>query len=441
VNDVGHRWFGKTYSKWKVVPIREVAKLGTGHTPSRANEEYWQNCTIPWVTVEDIHRHGEWTLSPLLDTEQHISELGLENSAAVLHPKGTVMLSRTASIGLSCITGRDMATTQAFVTWSPDEQSVNGDYLHAALKVMTDQYFFLAYGATHLTIYFPDIKTLRIPLPSLHDQRLIVEFLSRETEKIEALMIEQQRLIELLKEKRQAVISHVVTKGLNPNAPMKPSGVDWIGDVPAHWHVQRLKYISPQVTVGIVVEPSKLYVVEGVPALRSLNVVPDAIIPENMVFISAEANEIHKKSQLRAGDLVAVRSGQPGTTAVIPSSLDGCNCIDLIIIRKPTDCSEQFLCWYLGSDAAAFQFSVGSGGAIQQHFNVRTAMNLVVPVPPKSEQESISRSIAAKASGLDDLIMEAQRAIVLLQERRAALISGAVTGRIDVRNLSESEAA
>ena len=159
------------------------------------------------------------------------------------------------------------------------------------------------------------------------------------------------------------------------------------------------------------------------------------------MFISDEANELHAKSKLRAGDLVAVRSGQPGTTAVIPPELDGCNCIDLIIIRKPISGSEWFLCWYLASDVAVMQFSIGSGGAIQQHFNVSTAMDLVVPMPPADEQQSIVAFINAETAKLDALSAEAQRAIDLLQERRTALISAAVTGQIDVRSLAGKQSA
>ncbi|MBK6511264.1 MAG: hypothetical protein IPG06_18740 [Haliea sp.] len=152
--------------------------------------------------------------------------------------------------------------------------------------------------------------------------------------------------------------------------PMKDSGVELLGEVPAHWEVLRLKNVSPEITVGIVVEPSKYYVDEGVPALRSLNVKPGYISKDQLVYISPEANEVLSKSKIYAGDLVAVRSGQPGTTAVVPKDLDRSNCIDLIIIRKPIGGCEKFLCWYLASDCAIRQFSEGSGGAIQQHFNI-----------------------------------------------------------------------
>jgi len=312
-------------------------------------------------------------------------------------------------------------------------------YLFRAYDVT--KVFYSMGGGLRQSMKFADMKRLPTLLPPLPEQTRIAAFLDQETEKLDKLVTEQQRLMALLKEKRQAVISHAVTKGLNPQAALKPSGIEWLGDVPAHWNVRRLKYVSPEITVGIVVEPSKYYAAEGIPALRSLNIAPGAVVLDNLVFISAEANELHTKSKLNAGDLVAVRSGQPGTTAVIPPELDGCNCIDLIIIRKPAVGCERFLCWYLASDVAVMQFSVGSGGAIQQHFNVSTAMDLVVTVPPAKEQESIVDFINNETTKLDTLTAEAQRAIDLLQERRTALISAAVTGQIDVRQLTEKEAA
>jgi type I restriction enzyme S subunit len=207
----------------------------------------------------------------------------------------------------------------------------------------------------------------------------------------------------------------------------RDSGVEWLGEVPEHWEVKRLKYLSPQLTVGIVVEPSKFYADEGVPALRSLNILPGAIKLENLVFITQSGHELHSKSRLRAGDLVAVRSGQPGTAAVIPPELDGCNCIDLIIVRKPSVGSGWFLCWYLASEFALLQFSVGSEGAIQQHFNVSTAGELVVAVPPATEQVAIVEHLNVETAKIDALVAEQQRLVELLKEKRQAVISHAVT--------------
>lgn len=216
----------------------------------------------------------------------------------------------------------------------------------------------------------------------------------------------------------------------------KDSGVEWLGEVPAHWALRRLKHVSPEITVGIVVEPSKYYCEQGVPALRSLNVQPGKIVLSDLVFISEDANRQLSKSMLHAGDLVAVRSGQPGTTAVVPPELEGCNCIDLIIIRKPEQTTEGFLCCFLASDAAIRQFSEGSGGAIQQHFNVGTAMNMLIVVPPDREQGAIVDRLDDETRKIDVLITEAESTITLLQERHSALISAAVTGKIDVRALA-----
>jgi type I restriction enzyme S subunit len=283
----------------------------------------------------------------------------------------------------------------------------------------------------------PDAFTrdFEISCPPLPEQQAIAAFLDRETAKLDALVKEQRRLIALLKEKRQAVISHAVTKGLDPKAPLKPSGIDWLGDIPAHWEITRLKRVSPEITVGIVVEPSKYYVDEGVPALRSLNVRAGRIEQENLVFIGKDANETLVKSKLYAGDLVAVRTGQPGTCAVVPAELDGCNCIDLLIIRQSEAFDSDYLCWFMSSDVSLRQFAEGSGGAIQQHFNVSMAQHFVVAMPSLEEQAQILAFLSEEARKFDALTAEATRAIALLQERRAALISAAVTGKIDVRGI------
>ncbi|MCK6685613.1 MAG: restriction endonuclease subunit S [Thermoanaerobaculia bacterium] len=226
-----------------------------------------------------------------------------------------------------------------------------------------------------------------------------------------------------------------MTKGLDPNLPMKDSGVEWLGEIPAHWRCFRLKYLTPQLTVGIVVTPSKYYVEKGpgaIPCPRSFNVKADFIDHNDMAFISEESNRLHAKSIIRAGDLVAVRTGQPGTTAVVDDSLDGANCVDLIIIRQSSRFDSRFLCHYLNSAPAHYQYGSGAEGALQQHFNVETAKELLVPLPPRDEQTVLVAELDRRLEHLGRTLTAAARQEDVLHEYRQALISVAVTGKIEI---------
>jgi type I restriction enzyme S subunit len=432
-------WFGSLSSKWKVVPLREVARLGTGHTPSREVPEYWVDCTIPWVTVEDIRDHGDDSLTPLLATKQQISELGLANSAAVLHPTGTVMLSRTASIGFTCIIGRPMATTQAFVTWTPNESVLDGNFLHVALRAMGQQFYYLAYGATHLTIYFTDIKTLRIPLPPIAEQIQIAAFLARETAKIDALVAEQQGLMELLKEKRQAVISHAVTKGLNPDASMKPSGIEWLGDVPEHWEVKPMRRIS-SVVRGASPRPAgdpKYFGGDAVPWVTVGEITKDSgvYLVETEFFLTEEGATL--SNLFKAGTLIYSNSG---ATLGVPKvlSIDACANDGVVAFLNLDDrVLAEFLYHCLASITDSIREKVKQGSG-QPNLNTDIVKDLRFGLPPVPEQQLIVDKITALASEFDALTAESQRAIDLLQERRTALVSAAVTGQIDVRGAAIS---
>jgi type I restriction enzyme S subunit len=270
-------------------------------------------------------------------------------------------------------------------------------------------------------------------LPPIPTQRTIADYLDREMARLDGLVVAKERVLGLLAEKRRALITRAVTHGLNPRALLHDSGIPWLGAIPAHWEAKRLKFMSPEITVGIVVTPAKYYESTVVPCLRSLNVREEGLTDSDFVYISDESNRLLAKSRVFFGDLVAVRSGQPGTTAVVDERFDGANCIDLIIIRRPPAFMSAFLSHFLNSQPAKMQFLSGSGGAIQQHFNIETAKDLVVPVPPLEEQRAIVAQIAAETAKLDALRAATERTVVLLKERRIALIAGAVTGRLDVQ--------
>ncbi|SIQ24889.1 restriction endonuclease subunit S [Marinobacterium stanieri] len=291
------------------------------------------------------------------------------------------------------------------------------------------------------SISYDQFGRIQLPVPELAEQLDIARFLDHETTKIDTLIEKQQQLIKLLKEKRQAVISHAVTKGLNPDAPMKDSGVEWLGEVPEHWSVVPLRHITPEVTVGIVVTPAKYYVDNGIPCFRSLNVKENSIEERDFVYISKASNSDLIKSQVFQGDILVVRSGQPGKAAVVLAKHDGYNCIDLIIIRKSKKIISDFLCYQINSDVCKKQISSGSGGAIQQHFNVELAKGLYVTFPPLEEQMEISKYIMKQIKAFDSLVKKAEMSIDLMKERRSALISAAVTGKIDVRNWKPQSSA
>ena len=268
--------------------------------------------------------------------------------------------------------------------------------------------------------------------PPLEEQTAIATFLDRATAKIDALVAEQEKLIALLQEKRQAVISHAVTKGLNPNAPMKDSGVEWLGEVPAHWDTGTLNRVARRIVVGIAEAATHAYVDSGVPILRSMNIRAGRIIGEILHVAPSFAEERGSK-EISAGDLITVRTGNAGVTAVIPEELDGCQCFTMLITSLLGDNCGAFYCYWMNGVAAQHYFALEGWGTAQVNISVPILKALPVPIPPTAEQVAIVSFLDREIKRLDDLTSEAESVIRSLQERRIALISAAVTGQIDVR--------
>jgi len=192
----------------------------------------------------------------------------------------------------------------------------------------------------------------------------------------------------------------------------------------------RRVYVSPKVSVGIVVTPAAYYADEGVLTIRGLNVRPMGFDFTDSRNVSEEGHALHLKSELYEGDLVAVRTGDPGTTSVITSNLEGTNCVDLVIIRKPKNASSRFLGWFLNSDAATVQYAMGSEGALQLHFNVETSKEVTTALPPSAEQWEIADYIDRSLCHENHRAGKVERSVAILEEYRSALITAAVTGQI-----------
>ena len=278
------------------------------------------------------------------------------------------------------------------------------------------------------------------PLASKSEQLAIASFLDRETTKIDVLVAEQQRLIELLQEKKWAVISHAVTKGLNPNAPMKDSGVEWLGEVPEHWDVKRIKHTARMESGHTPDRKVEAYWVDCDIPWVSLN--DTGFLKEND-YISETTYSINELGMQNSSARLL-----PERVVVFSRDATIGRCA---ITTRPMAVSQHFIAWVCGQEilpeylllrlkSMTHELERLTFGATLKTIGMPDVKTLATPVPPMSEQEEIVEYVTQVVSTLEEMSMKTQKAVELLQERRAALISAAVTGQIDVRGLVETEA-
>jgi type I restriction enzyme S subunit len=301
-------------------------------------------------------------------------------------------------------------------------------------------------GGTRQRVSRSDLGDVAFALPSTAEQRTIADFLDNETAKIDTLIEKQQQLIKLLKEKRQAVISHAVTKGLNPDAPMKNSGVEWLGQVPEHWEVVRLKYLinlfeqgwSPQCDS----RPAS-YDEFGVLKVGCVN--SGIFNPEEN---KALPNELTPQLQylVKKGDLLISRANTKdlvGSAAVVDEDYKNLIlCDKLYRIRFLERVNPDLVACYLSTPRVRSKIEIEATGASHSMQNIgqSTIKDLVIALPPQLESEKVMSFLADETKKYNLAISRSEESIKLLQERRTALISAAVTGKIDVRNFKADDA-
>ncbi len=243
--DSGVEWLGELPSTWEVMPIKRLAEIFNGSTPKSGEEGYWDG-NISWVTPADLGK----TRSPIIHGgARNITRSGYESCGTTMVPSGSIILSSRAPIGTLGIAGKELCTNQGCKSLVL-RNKIDSKFFYYVLLSSTKQLNLLGRGTTFLELSSDELGAYKAPLPSDLERTKITNFLDHETAKIDTLIEEQQSLIRLLQEKRQAVISHAVTKGLNPDAPMKDSGVDWLGKVPDHWIISKFGYISLVVRGG-----------------------------------------------------------------------------------------------------------------------------------------------------------------------------------------------
>jgi type I restriction enzyme S subunit len=429
--DSGLEWIGAVpihWEKWKIA--HAFKKVGSGTTPPSTEGKWYEEGEIPWVTT------GELRENVVTDTKKLVTKEALKEFPALqLHSKGAlVMAMYGATIGRLGILGVEATTNQACsVMESSTDLAVKFVFywLHCNRAAIVAMF---STGGGQPNINQEAVTSLRIPAPTLAVQTQIARFLDHETAKIDSLIHEQKRLIELLKEKRQAVISHAVTKGLDPDVPMKDSGVEWLGKVPVHWEVVPFSFaIAYQEGPGIMASD---FYDEGVPLLRVSGAKGRWASLRGCNYLDPEkVKKRWKHFQLNQGDLLISASASMGTVCEVDASTEGTvPYTGLIRLTPIVNVSHRdFVRAIVGSHQFTVQIDLFKAGSTIQHFGPIHLSQMKVVLPPLEEQLQLAEHVDNVAAKYKSLIEEAEQGNALLKERRSALISAAVTGKIDVR--------
>ena len=435
--DSGVEWLRAVPGHWSVTRLKFLAsRISSGKTPLGGSETYVESGVL-FLRSQNVYDDG-LRLNDVVCISEEVDD-GMASSRI---RAGDILLNITgASIGRTCIVPSPFAKANVnqhvcAIRMADPRFAEFVAYLLKSGKIK-QQIDFSQDGAAREGLNFQQIGSFDVPLPPVQEMESICHFLTVETAKIDALVAEQQRLIELLKEKRQAVISRAVTKGLDPNVPMKDSGVEWLGNVPVHWTVSTIKHIvGTPVTDGPHETPN--FPDEGIPFV-SAEAVSSGVLDfeKKRGYISVEDHQRYSlKYRPRRGDIYMIKSGATtGVTAIVETDDDFNIWSPLAVIRCDESCDPYFVLNFMRSknflEAVTLNWSFGT----QQNIGMGVIENLAVPVPPLAEQRRIAAMLGGVTSLLDALTQEAEEAIKLLQERRSALISAAVTGKIDVRGL------
>jgi type I restriction enzyme S subunit len=271
-----------------------------------------------------------------------------------------------------------------------------------------------------------------VKLPVLETQKRIGAFLDEKTAQLDALIEKKRALLERLAEKRQAIITQAVTKGLNPAAAMKDSGIDWLGQIPAHWKVIALNKVTTKITNGYVGPTRDLFVGAGIRYLQSLHIKGNRIIFGDDFFVEKGWSDEHAKSILKAGDVLIVQTGDIGQVACVPPEYEGCNCHALIVC-SPTGnrLDGRYLAWLFNSDYGQEFLHMVKTGALHPHLNCGNVKFFNVLVPPAAEQRKIADFVDDQRERMEIATRRVKGSVQRLTEYRAAIITAAVTGQIE----------
>ena len=423
--DSGVEWLDVIPTDWTVSKVKHLCNFQVGWTPPTGIDANFIGDNL-WANISDLK--GKY----IEHTAKQISDTAADAASMSISPKGSLLYSFKLSVGAVSFAAKDMYTNEAIASFL-ETSKLPLSYLYYALpKFVIENASTNIYGARILNQEL--INNAFLLEPAFEEAEKIANFLDHETAKIDTLIDKQQQLIQLLKEKRQAVISHAVTKGLSPNAPMRDSGVEWLGEVPEHWEQVKLKYIVKNI-IDAEHKTAEYFDDGEYLVCRTTNVRDGQLVLEGGKYTNLETyTEWIKRGKPEAGDILFTREAPAGEACVYWGDVPLCLGQRMVLFKLKTDRAlSLFVLHSLYSGLADSFIKQLSQGSTVAHFNMADIRNIPLFEPPMEEQSEINNYLSNILSKYDDLMRDVTDAIELLQERRTALISAAVTGKIDVR--------
>ncbi|WP_228008402.1 restriction endonuclease subunit S [Microcystis aeruginosa] len=422
--DSGVEWLGAIPEHWKVKKCKQLSLIKRGASPRPIDNPSFfdDDGAYSWVRISDVTASNKY----LETSEQKLSELGKSKSIA-LEP-GELFVSICATVGKPIITNIKCCIHDGFVYFPFLKE--NREYLFYIFSG-GELYKGLGKQGTQLNLNTEIIGDIKLPIPPLPEQQKIAEFLDQETSKIDKLITKKERLIELLKEKRTALISHAVTKGLNPDVPMKDSGVEWLGEIPEHWENWKISHAFQKIGSGTTPSTNRYDYYDGdVPWINTSelreNIITDTSVKiTNKALLDNSVLNLYSPGTL----LIAMYGATIGRLGIL--GITACTNQACCALANPILLDTKFVFYWLWMRRN--ELIILSSGGGQPNINQEKIRSIKIPAPPLPEQQKIAEFLDRETSKIDNLITKTRTSIDHLKEYRTALISAAVTGKIDVR--------
>ena len=392
---------------WEVKTLGEVTSITNGGTPKSAVGEFWGG-EVAWLTPKDMGKLSNHNVS---STSRTITQLGLSKCSAKLLPENSIILSTRAPIGHLAINTVPMAFNQGCRGLVPNDSLILKylfHYLSANIDVMND----LGTGTTFKELSAGALKSLPIPLPPLEEQKRIVSILDEAFERLDRARENAEANLKSARELFESYLATIFSK----------KG--------ATWSEHKLGSLCRRITVGFVGPMAHRYKDEGIPFLRSQNVRPFEISLKGIRYIDNAFNEELKQSTLLPGDVAIVRTGYPGTAAMIPESLGQANCSDIVIATPGERLMPEFLVMFLNSDFGKRLVATKSVGAAQKHFNVTAAKAVDFPTPTIEEQEYLVKTASRRREDCINLEVHYTTKLQDISDLRQSLLQKAFAGEL-----------